>query len=161
MSSFCNIVISKFISLNQTESLQRCQAKLSVFVCFNWPTLISNDFQLIIFGHNCNNKTSLHPYESNFKPRALILLTFLSMKQYIMQYLYNIISMNVKRSVNPEIVKNIARCYFLIITMMYIKVYISGMGMSQRIHFWYQIWPKMLIFWENGKKLLFLKKFLN
>ena len=26
------------------------------------------------------------------------------------------------------------------------------MEMSQRIHFWYQIWPKMMIFWENGKK---------
>ena len=41
----------------------------------------------------------------------------------------------VKGSVNPEIVKNIARCNFLIITVMYIKVYISGMEMSQRIHF--------------------------
>ena len=26
------------------------------------------------------------------------------------------------------------------------------MEMSQKIHFWYQIWPEMLIFWENGKK---------
>ena len=56
-----------------------------------------------------------------------------------------------KGSVNPEIVKNIARCNFLIITVMYIKVYMSGMERSQTIHFWYQIWPKMLIFWENGK----------
>ena len=60
-----------------------------------------------------------------------------------------------KRSINPEIVKNIARCNFLSIIVMYIKVYISGIEMSQRIHFWYQIWPKMLIFWENGKKHFF------
>ena len=26
------------------------------------------------------------------------------------------------------------------------------MEMSQRIHFWYQILLKMLIFWENAKK---------
>ena len=37
--------------------------------------------------------------------------------------------------VNPEIVKNIAHSNFLIITVKYIKVYISGMEMSQRIHF--------------------------
>ena len=38
--------------------------------------------------------------------------------------------------VNPEIVKNIARCNFLVIkTVMYIKVYISGMEMSQRVCF--------------------------
>ena len=37
----------------------------------------------------------------------------------------------------------------------YIKVYISGMEMSQRIRVWYQILPKMLISWENGKKSLF------
>ena len=52
---------------------------------------------------------------------------------------------------NPEIVKNIANCNFLIITLMYIKVYISGMEMSQRIFFFfffflYQILPKMVIF---------------
>ena len=35
---------------------------------------------------------------------------------------------------------------------MYIKVYISGMEMSQRIHFRYQILLKIMIFWENGKK---------
>ena len=52
----------------------------------------------------------------------------------------------VKGGVNPEIVKTIARCNFLIITLMYIKVYISGMEMSQRIRFWYQISPKMLFF---------------
>ena len=40
-----------------------------------------------------------------------------------------------KGSVNPDIVKNIARCNSLIITLMYIKVYISGMEMSQRIQF--------------------------
>ena len=51
---------------------------------------------------------------------------------------------SVKESVNPEIVKNIACCNFLIITVMYIKVNISGMEMSQRIHFLYQILPKMV-----------------
>ena len=40
------------------------------------------------------------------------------------------------------------------------KVYNSGMEMSQRIHFWYQILLKMMIFWENGKKTLFGQKFL-
>ena len=41
------------------------------------------------------------------------------------------------------------------------KVYISGMEMSQKIRFWYQILLKMLIFWENGKKSLFFgQKFL-
>ena len=35
---------------------------------------------------------------------------------------------------------------------MYIKEYVSGIEMSQRIHFWYQILLKMVIFWENGKK---------
>ena len=43
---------------------------------------------------------------------------------------------------------------------MYIKVYISGMEISQRIHFWYQILLKMLTFWENGKKPLLSQKFL-
>ena len=38
---------------------------------------------------------------------------------------------------------------------MNIKVYIFGMEMSQRLHFWYEILLKMVIFWENGKKLLF------
>ena len=41
---------------------------------------------------------------------------------------------------------------------MYVKIYISGMEMSQRIHFWYQILPKIAIFWENGKKITFLAK---
>ena len=64
-----------------------------------------------------------------------------------------------KGGVNPEIVKNIARCKFLNITVMYIKVYISGMEMSQRIHFWHQSLLKMLgFFWENGKKITFLVK---
>ena len=48
--------------------------------------------------------------------------------------------------------KHIESCNFQTIIVMYIKVYISGMEMSQRIHFWYQILQKMLIFWENGKK---------
>ena len=30
--------------------------------------------------------------------------------------------------------------------------------MSQRIHFWYHILLKMMIFWQNGKKSLFGKK---
>ena len=34
------------------------------------------------------------------------------------------------------------------------------MEMCQKIHFWYQILPKMLIFWENGKKTFFGKKIL-
>ena len=33
--------------------------------------------------------------------------------------------------------KHIECCNFQTITVMYIKVYISGMEMSQRIHFWY------------------------
>ena len=45
---------------------------------------------------------------------------------------------------------------------MYIKVYIFGMEMSQKIHFWCQILLKMSIFWQNGKKSLFwFKKFLD
>ena len=35
------------------------------------------------------------------------------------------------------------------------------MKMSQRIHFWYQILLKMLIFWENGKKSLFAQFFCD
>ena len=41
---------------------------------------------------------------------------------------------------------------------MHIKVYISGMKMSQRIHFLYQILLKMLIISENGKKNHFFGK---
>ena len=48
--------------------------------------------------------------------------------------------------VNPEIVKTIARCNFVIVTVMYIKIYISGMEMSQRIRFWYKILLKMFFF---------------
>ena len=66
--------------------------------------------------------------------------------------------LTLKGSVNPEIVKNIASCNFLIITLMYMKVYISGLEMSQKIRFWYQILPKIVIFWENGKKYFFLVK---
>ena len=65
---------------------------------------------------------------------------------------------SVKRSVNPEIVKNIARCNLLIITVMYIKVYISGMEMSQRIHFWYQIYQLCWFFEKMAKKNTFLVK---
>ena len=41
---------------------------------------------------------------------------------------------------------------------MYIKVYILGTEMSQRIHFSYQILLKITIFWENGKNHFFGKK---
>ena len=54
--------------------------------------------------------------------------------------------------------KHIKCCNFQTITVMYIKVYISGMEMSQRIHFRYQILLKMMIFWENGKQNTFLVK---
>ena len=57
-------------------------------------------------------------------------------------------------------VKHIECCNFQTITVMYIKVYISGMEMSQRIHFWYQFFLKMMIFWENGKKHFFGQKLL-
>ena len=33
------------------------------------------------------------------------------------------------------------------------------MEMSKRMCFWYQILPKLVIFWENGKKSLFGQKF--
>ena len=54
--------------------------------------------------------------------------------------------------VNPEILENTERRYFQAVTVMYIKVYICGIEMSHRIHFWNQISLKMLIFWQNGKK---------
>ena len=43
---------------------------------------------------------------------------------------------------------------------MYIKVYIFGMKMSQRIHFWYQILSKITIFLLNkmAKKTTVLVK---
>ena len=50
--------------------------------------------------------------------------------------------------------KHIECCNFQTITVMYKKLYISGIGMSQRIHFWYQIVLKMMISWGNGKKRL-------
>ena len=63
-----------------------------------------------------------------------------------------------KESANPEIVKNIAICNFLIINVMYIKVYTSGMEISQKIHIWYQILPKMLIILRKWQKITFLVK---
>ena len=70
--------------------------------------------------------------------------------------------MRIKEGVNPEIVKNIARCNFLIITVVYIKeVYISGMEVSQRIQFWYQILLKILFFFfffRKWQKITFLVK---
>ena len=41
---------------------------------------------------------------------------------------------------------------------MYIKVYIFGMEMSHRIHFLYQILPKIMIFFEKIAKNHFLVK---
>ena len=65
------------------------------------------------------------------------------------------------REVWTQIFLKHIECYnFQTISVMYIKVYISGMEMSQRIHFWYQILLKMVIFWENGKNHLFGQKFL-
>ena len=43
---------------------------------------------------------------------------------------------------------------------MYIKVYISEMEMSQRIHFWYQILLKRWFFEKMAKKHFFGQKFL-
>ena len=57
--------------------------------------------------------------------------------------------------VNPDIVKNIARYNFQIATVMYIKVYIFGVEMSQRIYFWYQILLKMLFFEKMAKNPFF------
>ena len=45
---------------------------------------------------------------------------------------------------------------------MYIKVYIFGMEMHQRIQFWYQILLKVMIFLKKWqKKSLLVKKFLD
>ena len=59
-----------------------------------------------------------------------------------------------------KFLKHIECCNFQTITVMYIKVYISGMEMSQRIHFWYQILLKMMIFFfeKMAKKTLFWSK---
>ena len=43
---------------------------------------------------------------------------------------------------------------------MYVKVYISGMEMSQKIHFRYQILLKMIVFEKMAKKHFFGQKFL-
>ena len=45
-----------------------------------------------------------------------------------------------------------------IIAEMYIKVYISGMEMSQKIHFLYQSLLKMMIFLRKWQKTTFLVK---
>ena len=50
------------------------------------------------------------------------------------------------------VLKHTGCCNFQTIIVMYINVYISGMKMNQRFHFWYQILLKILIFWGNGKK---------
>ena len=56
--------------------------------------------------------------------------------------------------------KHIECCNFQTITVMYLKVYIFGMEMSQRIHFWLQIFLKMMIFLKNGKNHFFGQNFL-
>ena len=66
-----------------------------------------------------------------------------------------------KGGVNLNFLKHIKSCNFQTITVMYIKVYISGMKMSQRTHFWYQILLKMLLFKENGKKHFLGKNFCD
>ena len=53
-------------------------------------------------------------------------------------------------------------CNFQTITVMYTKVYVSGMKMSHRIHCWYQILSKILIFlrkWQ--KRTLFCENFCD
>ena len=62
---------------------------------------------------------------------------------------------------NLKILKHIECCNFQIITEMYIKVYISGMEMSQRIHFWYQILLKMMIFEKMAKNTFLVKNFVT
>ena len=53
-------------------------------------------------------------------------------------------------STTGSILKNIARCNFLLITVMFIKISISRMKMSQRIRFWYKTLLKMLfLFWKT------------
>ena len=51
-----------------------------------------------------------------------------------------------KVGVNPEILENRKCRNFLTLTLMYVKVYISRMEMSQRIHFWHQNLLKIMIF---------------
>ena len=64
--------------------------------------------------------------------------------------------------VNPIFFKHIECLNFQTITVMYKKVYISGMEMSQKIYFWYEILLKILIYLENGQKNTFLvKKFCD
>ena len=79
-------------------------------------------------------------------------------KSKLLQAYNSVMIVPVKGSVNPEIVKNIAHCNFVIVTVIYIKVHISGMEMSQRICFWHQILPKILIFLRKWQKITFLVK---
>ena len=60
------------------------------------------------------------------------------------------------RGVNPEFLKFTDRCNIWIFTLTHIKVYIFGKVMSRWIHFLHQISPKMLMLWENHKKITFL-----
>ena len=54
--------------------------------------------------------------------------------------------------------KNIACSNFLIITMMYIKVHISGMEMSKRICFLILNFSKNAVFLRKWQKITFLVK---
>ena len=106
------------------------------------------------FQSSCLRISNFSKYNICVKPSAILL---------ICTHLQHRLNISFKGSRKPEIVKNIASCYsnFLIITMMYIKVYISGMEMSQRVRFWNQILPKIVVFWGNGKKSHFVSPELS
>ena len=78
--------------------------------------------------------------------------------------LWNIQKLNLLKisfkTVNHEILKFIARCNFWTFSLIYIEVNSFGIKISHRIHFWYQMSPKMLIFWKNHQKItLFASQF--
>ena len=74
--------------------------------------------------------------------------------------IYSIWILFVNGGLNPIFFKLIECCNFQIITEMYIKVYISEMKMSQRIHFWYQITKNDDFFEKMAKKHFFGQQFL-
>ena len=59
---------------------------------------------------------------------------------------------HLKVGVNPEIWENRMCRNFETLTVMYVKLYISGMEMSQRIRFWHLNLLKITIFQENEKQ---------
>ena len=73
-------------------------------------------------------------------------------------YAENSNSYDFKVGVNTEILENRKCRNFLSLTVMYIKVCISRMEMSQRIYFWHQNLLQITIFWENSKKTLLWSK---